>query len=186
MCEETVFSGVTLDEHMSWKRHILSVYRKISKSIAIIYQSTVCLPQTSLRSSYYSLVFSYLILCLLFQAIYIRITQEISAAFVYLIAELIFENFQCGFKVLTRLLVKFVLGQIYPLLSYILLLTFSLVNCKIKPNIMLRHNVIYVDTICLCGLHGWPQEPIISIVLREFLYKGACFPPSLHLAFTIQ
>ena len=48
---------------------------------------------------------------------------------------------------------------------------------------MLRHNVIYVDTICLCGLHGWSseshqehQEPIISIALRECSYKGACIP----------
>ena len=48
---------------------------------------------------------------------------------------------------------------------------------------MLRHNVIYVDTICLCGLHGWSseshqehQERIISIALRECSYKGACIP----------
>ena len=27
-----------------------------------------------------------------------------------------------------------------------------------KPNIMLGHNVIYVDTICLCGLHGWSSD----------------------------
>ena len=30
--KETVFSGVTHDEHISQKPHILSVYRKISKS----------------------------------------------------------------------------------------------------------------------------------------------------------
>ena len=28
----------------------------------------------------------------------------------------------------------------------------------LKPNIMLGHNVIYVDTICLCGLHGWSSD----------------------------
>ena len=61
--KETVFLGVTLDEHMSWKPHILRVYRKISKSIAIIYQSTFWLLKTSLRSSYYSLVFSCLKYC---------------------------------------------------------------------------------------------------------------------------
>ena len=32
------------------------------------------------------------------------------------------------------------------------------VNCKIKPNIMLRYNVIYVDTIYLYGLHGWSSD----------------------------
>ena len=26
-------------------------------------------------------------------------------------------------------------------------------HLAVKPNIMLGHNVIYVDTICLCGLH---------------------------------
>ena len=34
--KETVFLGVILDEHLSWKPHILSVSRKISKSIGII------------------------------------------------------------------------------------------------------------------------------------------------------
>ena len=34
--KETVFLGVILDEHLPWKPHILSVSRKISKSIGII------------------------------------------------------------------------------------------------------------------------------------------------------
>ena len=61
--QETLFLAVTLEEHMSWKPHILSVYRKILKSMGIICQSTFCLPKTFLRSSYYSLVFSYLKYC---------------------------------------------------------------------------------------------------------------------------
>ena len=61
--KETVFLGVILDEHLSWKPHILSVSRKISKSIGIIYKSSFCLPKTSLRSLYYSLVYPYLIYC---------------------------------------------------------------------------------------------------------------------------
>ena len=60
---ETVFLGVILDEHLSWKPHILSVSRKISKSIGIIYKSSFCLPKTSLRSLYYSLVYPYLTYC---------------------------------------------------------------------------------------------------------------------------
>lgn len=36
--KETVFLGVILDEHLSWKPHILSISRKISKSIGIISQ----------------------------------------------------------------------------------------------------------------------------------------------------
>ena len=31
-------------------------------------------------------------------------------------------------------------------------------NCRIKSNIMLRRNVIYVNTISLCGLHGWSSD----------------------------
>ena len=54
--KETLFLGVILDEHLSWKPHILSVSRKISKSIGIIYKSSFCLPKTSLRCLYYSLV----------------------------------------------------------------------------------------------------------------------------------
>ena len=54
--KETIFLGVILDEHLSWKPHILSVSRKISKSVGIIYKSNFCLPKTSLRSLYYSLV----------------------------------------------------------------------------------------------------------------------------------
>ena len=61
--KETVFLGVILDEHLSWKPHILSVSRKMSKSIGIIYKSSFCLPKTSLRSLYYSLVYPYLIFC---------------------------------------------------------------------------------------------------------------------------
>ena len=53
--KETVFLGVILDEHLSWQPHILSVSRKISKSIGIIYKSSFCLPKTSLRSLYYSM-----------------------------------------------------------------------------------------------------------------------------------
>ena len=61
--KETVFLGVILDEHLSWKPHILSLSRKISESIGIIYKSSFCLPKTSLRSLYYSLVYPYLIYC---------------------------------------------------------------------------------------------------------------------------
>ena len=61
--KETVFLGVILDEHLSWKPHILSVSRKISKSIGIIHKSSFCLPKTSLHCLYYSLVYPYLIYC---------------------------------------------------------------------------------------------------------------------------
>ena len=61
--KETVFLGVILDEHLSWRPHILRVSRKISKSIGIIYKSSFCVPKPSLRSLYYSLVYPHLIYC---------------------------------------------------------------------------------------------------------------------------
>ena len=53
--KETVFLGVILDEHLSWKPHILSVCRRISKSIGVIYKSSFCLPKTSLHQCHISL-----------------------------------------------------------------------------------------------------------------------------------
>ena len=60
--KETVFLGVILDEHLLWKPQILSVSRKISKSIGI--KSSFCPPKTSLHCLYYSLVYPYLIYCI--------------------------------------------------------------------------------------------------------------------------
>ena len=62
---ETVFLGVILDGHLSWKPHILqkNVSRKISKSIGIIYKSSFCLPKTFLHCLYCSLVYPYFLYC---------------------------------------------------------------------------------------------------------------------------
>ena len=62
--KEIAFLGVILDEHLSWKPHILSVSRNISKSIGIIFKSSLCLPKTSSHCLYYSLVYPYLIYCI--------------------------------------------------------------------------------------------------------------------------
>ena len=61
--KETVFLSVILDEHLSWKPHILSLSRRISEPIGIIYKSSFCLPKTSLRSLYCSLVYPYITYC---------------------------------------------------------------------------------------------------------------------------
>ena len=60
---------------------------------------------------------------------------------------------------------------------------------------MLRHNVIYVDTICLCGLHDWSSDSHqsdLSFKSQSFLsLKGSvrikenAFPRLLSLPFTI-
>ena len=71
---------------------------------------------------------------------------------------------------------------------------FQCLLCK-KPNIMLGHNVIYVDTICLCGLHGWSSDSHqsnLSFKSQSFLspwgsvrVKEHAFPRSSPLTFTI-
>ena len=60
-----MFLGVIIDEALSWKSHITNnIARKISKSIGIIYRASFCLPISSLRTLYYSLVYPYLVYCI--------------------------------------------------------------------------------------------------------------------------
>ena len=49
------------------------------------------------KEAYFQIIFG---ICLLLQARYILIIQEIQAFSIHLIVELIFENYQVGFKVL--------------------------------------------------------------------------------------
>jgi hypothetical protein len=60
---EVVFLGVILDKYLSWKPHISHIARKMSKSIGVIFKSSYCLPKSSLRLLYYSLVYPYLQYC---------------------------------------------------------------------------------------------------------------------------
>ena len=52
--KETVFIGVVLDEHLSWKPHISQVARKI------INRARFFLPKPCLKTLYYCLVYPYL------------------------------------------------------------------------------------------------------------------------------
>ena len=61
--EEATFLGVILDEHLTWKSHIHNVARKVSKAIGIIYKSSFCLNNSSLRMLYFSLIYTYLLYC---------------------------------------------------------------------------------------------------------------------------
>ena len=47
--KEATFLGVILDEHLTWKSHIHNVARKVSKAIGILYKSSFCLNNSSLR-----------------------------------------------------------------------------------------------------------------------------------------
>ena len=63
--KETVFLGVVLDEHLSWKLHISQVARKISKSIGVINRARFFLPKPCLKTLYYCLVYPYLHYCII-------------------------------------------------------------------------------------------------------------------------
>ena len=63
--KETMFLGVILDEHMSWKSHISHIASKISKSIGIIYKSSFYLSKSVLRTLYYALIYPYIQYCII-------------------------------------------------------------------------------------------------------------------------
>ena len=61
--KEANFLGVILDEHLTRKSHIHNVARKVSKAVGIIYKSSFCLDNSSLRILYFSLIYPYLFYC---------------------------------------------------------------------------------------------------------------------------
>ena len=63
--KETVFLGVVLDEHLTWKPHISQVARKISKSIGVINRARFVLPKPCLKTLCYCLVYPYLHYCII-------------------------------------------------------------------------------------------------------------------------
>ena len=65
--KETVFLGVVLDEHLTWKPLIShdQVAHKISKSIGVINRARFFLPKPCLKTLYYCLVYPYLHYCII-------------------------------------------------------------------------------------------------------------------------
>ena len=61
--KEATFLGIILDEHLTWKSHIHNIARKVSKALGIIYKSSFCLDNYSLRILYFSLIYPYLFYC---------------------------------------------------------------------------------------------------------------------------
>ena len=54
------FLGVLLDENLTWKPHIETIKRKISKNIGIIYKARYALNKSSLKQIYFSFIHSYI------------------------------------------------------------------------------------------------------------------------------
>ena len=61
--EQTVsikFLGILLDEHLSWKNHILVVENKVSKNTGILHKAKNIFSMGDLKTLYFSFVHSYL------------------------------------------------------------------------------------------------------------------------------
>ena len=54
------FLGVLLDENLSWKAHIDTIGKKISKNLGILYKARITLNQKSTKQLYFSFIHSYL------------------------------------------------------------------------------------------------------------------------------
>ena len=61
--KETVFLGVIMDENVNWKLEISHVANKVSKSVGIIGESSFYLSTKTLRTLFFSLVYSYFFYC---------------------------------------------------------------------------------------------------------------------------
>jgi len=55
------YLGVLIDCHLNWKQHILSISKKISRSIGIMYKLRNFMNTNLLKNIYYSLIYSYLV-----------------------------------------------------------------------------------------------------------------------------
>ena len=60
---ETEFLGVTIDDKLTWNCHIENIYRKISKSVAMIYKLKSFVNGKTLLDLYYSMIHTYLTYC---------------------------------------------------------------------------------------------------------------------------
>ena len=55
------YLGVIIDSSLSWKHHILSLTKKISRSIGIMYKLRPFLPLKVMKNVYYSLIYSHIV-----------------------------------------------------------------------------------------------------------------------------
>ena len=60
---KTKFLGVFIDENLTWKENVKYITTKLSKSIAIMYRTSVMLNKNSIRLLYCTLFLPYLSYC---------------------------------------------------------------------------------------------------------------------------
>ena len=57
------FLGVTIDEKLTWKTHLLSLCTRLSQITGVLYRIRNCLPPDSIRTVYLSTVYPHLLYC---------------------------------------------------------------------------------------------------------------------------
>ena len=60
---ETKFSGVIIDEKLTWRNHVNYISTKIAKGIGILIKARFCLSKETLVSLYYTFIYPYLTYC---------------------------------------------------------------------------------------------------------------------------
>ena len=55
------YLGVIIDSSLSWKHHIVSLSKKISRAIGIMYKLRPILPLSVMKNVYYSLIYSHIV-----------------------------------------------------------------------------------------------------------------------------
>ena len=55
------YLGVIIDSSLSWKHHIVSLSKKISRAIGIMYKLSPFLPLNVMKNVYYSLIYSHIV-----------------------------------------------------------------------------------------------------------------------------
>ena len=79
------FLGITLSENMSWTNHVLSIKKKISKVVGILYRLRNTFPLDVLKTLYKSLVLSYINYGLLLWGIEVKKLESIQKRAIRLI-----------------------------------------------------------------------------------------------------
>ena len=60
---QSKFLGVIINNKLNWKDHISFVCRKVARDIGVIIKARKVLHSVSLKSLYYSFIYSYMIYC---------------------------------------------------------------------------------------------------------------------------
>ena len=68
------YLGILIDSSLSWKHHILSLTKKISRSIGIMYKLGPFLPLKVMKNVYYSLIYSHMVYAIKYGGLLLKLS----------------------------------------------------------------------------------------------------------------